>query len=303
MHRKLACVDGQIAFCGGINLIDDYRDPTYGTLAEPRFDFAVRVSGPLVADVHETMTRLWLRMQVTREAKRFDFAAALESVRAAASAGTDAEDTHMGAEEFDDDAHQPHAGMLAALVVRDNVRFRKRIEYFYRYAINQAQREILIANAYFVPGVALQNALLKAAKRGVRITLLLQGRYEYFMQHHTSRAMYGTLLDAGIEIIEYEPSFLHAKVAVFDNPQGAIATVGSSNLDPISLLLAREANIIVRDDAFAEALRGHLVAAVRDVGKQVEKKTYLHRPWHVRTLAWIAYGLMRLALFATRHRY
>jgi cardiolipin synthase len=106
----------------------------------------------------------------------------------------------------------------------------------------------------------LQTALLKAAKRGVRITLLLQGRYEYFMQHHTSRAMYGTLLDAGIEIIEYEPSFLHAKVAVFDNPQGAIATVGSSNLDPISLLLAREANVIVRDDAFAEELRGHLVA-------------------------------------------
>ena len=303
MHRKLACVDGQVAFCGGINLIDDYRDPTYGTLEQPRFDFAVRVSGPLVADVHETMTRLWLRIQVTREAKRFDFAAALEAVRLAASHGTDAEDTRIGSEEFDDDAHQPHAGMLAALVVRDNVRFRKRIEYFYRYAINQAQREILIANAYFVPGVALQTALLKAAKRGVRITLLLQGRYEYFMQHHTSRAMYGTLLDAGIEIIEYEPSFLHAKVAVFDNPQGAIATVGSSNLDPISLLLAREANVIVRDDAFAEALRGHLVAAVRDLGKQVEKKTYLHRPWHVRTLAWIAYGLMRLALFATRHRY
>ncbi len=303
MHRKLACIDGQVAFCGGINLIDDYRDSTYGSLEQPRFDFAVRVSGPLVADVHETMTRLWLRMQATREAKRFDFAAALESVRAAAGAGTDADDTHLGEDEFDDDAHQPHAGMLAALVVRDNVRFRKRIEYFYRYAINQAQREILIANAYFVPGVALQTALLKAAKRGVRITLLLQGRYEYFMQHHTSRAMYGTLLDAGIEIIEYEPSFLHAKVAVFDNPQGSLATVGSSNLDPISLLLAREANVIIRDDAFAEELRGHLVAAVRDVGKQVEKKTYLHRPWHVRTLAWIAYGLMRLALFATRHRY
>ena len=83
------------------------------------------------------------------------------------------------------------------------------------------------------------------------------------MQHHTSRAMYGVMLAAGIEIIEYEPSFLHAKVAVFDGPQGAIATVGSSNLDPISLLLAREANVFVRDDAFAEELRGHLLDAVR----------------------------------------
>ena len=93
------------------------------------------------------------------------------------------------------------------------------------------------------------------------------------MQHHTSRAMYGVMLDAGIEIIEYEPSFLHAKVAVFDGPQGAIATVGSSNLDPISLLLAREANVFVRDDAFAAELRGHLLEAVADAGKRVEKTT------------------------------
>jgi cardiolipin synthase len=303
MHRKLACIDGRLAFCGGINLIDDYRDPTYGTLEQPRFDFAVCVHGPLVADVHETMARLWLRMQVSREAKRYDFAAALASVRAAAGAGTDADDAQMGADDYGDDARQPHAGMLAALFVRDNFRFRKRIEHFYRYAIAQAQHEILIANAYFVPGVALQNALLRAARRGVRITLLLQGRYEYFMQHHTSRAMYGVLLDAGIEIIEYEPSFLHAKVAVFDGPQGGLATVGSSNLDPISLLLAREANIVVRDDAFVAELRAHLIAAVRDVGVRVEPKQHMRRPFHVRTLSWIAYALMRFALFATRHRY
>ena len=69
------------------------------------------------------------------------------------------------------------------------------------------------------------------------------------MQHHTSRAMYGVMLDAGIEIIEYAPSFLHAKVAVFDAADGGVATVGSSNLDPLSLLLAREANVFVRDDA------------------------------------------------------
>jgi cardiolipin synthase len=303
MHRKLACVDGQVAFCGGINLIDDYRDPTYGTLEQPRFDFAVRVSGPLVADVHETMTRLWLRIQVSREARRFDFAAAFEAVRAAAAAGSEGEDTRTGADEFDDDAHEPHVGVLAALVVRDNVRFRKRIEYFYRYAINQAQREILIANAYFVPGVALQKALLKAAGRGVRITLLLQGRYEYFMQHHTSRAMYGTLLDAGIEIIEYAPSFLHAKVAVFDSDQGSIATVGSSNLDPLSLLLAREANVFVRDERFVAELRGHLLDAVKRAGKRVEKSAYSKRPFVQRSLSWVAYTAMRIALFATRHRY
>ena len=93
-------------------------------------------------------------------------------------------DPHIAAEGLDAHAGaaaRDEAGLLAGLVLRDNLRFRKRIEHFYRYAIGQAQREIIIANAYFVPGVALQRALLRAAERGVRITLLLQGRYEYFM--------------------------------------------------------------------------------------------------------------------------
>jgi cardiolipin synthase A/B len=224
-------------------------------------------------------------------------------VRKAARAGTDADDPEMTAGDLGGAPGQPGEGVLAGLVLRDNFRFRKRIEHFYRYAIAQAQHEILIANAYFVPGVALQRALLRAAERGVRVTLLLQGRYEYFMQHHTSRAMYGVMLDAGIEIIEYAPSFLHAKVAVFDGPQGAVATVGSSNLDPLSLLLAREANVFVRDDAFAAELRGHLQEAAEHSGQRVEKSSHLRRPLVHRSLAWIAYGAMRFALFATRHRY
>lgn len=303
MHRKLAVVDGRVAFCGGINLLDDFRDPTHGSLDEPRFDFAVRVSGPLVADVHETMTRLWLRMQASREAGRFDFAQALQSVVDAASAGADAGDEAMTAADLDADARQPHAGLFAGLVLRDNFRFRKRIEHFYRYAIAQARREIVIANAYFVPGLALERALVRAARRGVKVTVLLQGRYEYFMQHHTSRAMYGVLLAAGIEIIEYEPSFLHAKVAVFDGPQGAIATVGSSNLDPISLLLAREANVFVRDDAFAADLRQRLLDAVEKVGVRIESAAHRQRSISTRGLSWLAYAAMRFALFATRHRY
>ncbi len=306
MHRKLAVIDGRVAFCGGINLLDDYLDPTHGKLTEPRFDFAVRVTGPLVADAHETMTRLWLRLQVTREVRTFDFAEALEAVRKAASAGTDMSDPQIAARDFDTSAHavkQAGRGLLAGLVLRDNLRFRKRIEHFYRYAIAQAKSEIVIANAYFVPGMALQRALLNAAGRGVRVTLLLQGKYEYFMQHHTSRAMYGVMLAAGIEIIEYEPSFLHAKVAVFDGPQGAIATVGSSNLDPISLLLAREANVFVRDDAFAAELRGHLLEAVQKTGVRIDSSAHTTRPFSVRGLAWLAYALMRLVLFATRHRY
>ena len=297
LHRKLCVVDKRIAFCGGINLLDDLYDPNHGPLEKPRLDFAVLVTGPLVADMHDTMTRLWLRLQVGREARQHDLEGTLHAVEKASKVGTDMADENIGK------AADAGGGAVAALVLRDNVRFRRRIEGTYRVAIAQARSEILIANAYFIPGVRLQRALLRAAKRGVRITLLLQGRYEYFMQHHASRAVYGVLLAGGIEIIEYEPSFLHAKVAVMDSASGALSTVGSSNLDPLSLLLAREANIFVRDDEFAAGLREHLLQAMAHEGRRVEPEAHLKRTLRTRGLAWLAYALIRIALYATGNRY
>ncbi len=300
MHRKLCVIDGETAFCGGINLLDDFFDPNHGELDQPRFDFAVRATGPLVADVHDTMARLWARLQVAREARERDFEGALKAVRVAARAGTD-----MGAARPATLARERGAGQgaLASLVLRDNVRFRRSIEGIYRVSIAQAKSEILIANAYFIPGVQLQRALLRAAKRGVRVTLLLQAKYEYFMQYHASRAVYGVMLNAGIQIIEYEPSFLHAKVAVMDSESGALATVGSSNLDPLSLLLAREANVFVRDDAFAAELRAHLVDAIEHQGRRVDPAEHERRPLLTRGLTWVAYGLMRMLLLVSGKRY
>jgi cardiolipin synthase len=295
MHRKLCVVDASTAFCGGINLLDDFFDPNYGTLDQPRFDFSVRVTGPLVTDVHDTMTRLWSRLQITR-----DVSGALQAVRVAARAGTDMADEGMKSEVGN--ATDADGGALAALVLRDNVRFRRSIEGNYRLAIGLAKSEIIIANAYFLPGVQLQRALLRAARRGVRITLLLQGKYEYFMQYHGSRAVYRVMLDAGITIIEYEASFLHAKVAVMDAEGGALATVGSSNLDPLSLLLAREANLFIRDDAFAGELRGHLLDAIAK-GRRVEPDEHTRWPLVARGLNWVAYALMRALLFVTGKRY
>lgn len=302
LHRKLCVVDGYVGFCGGINLLDDFYDPNHGALDQPRFDFSVRIGGPLVADMHDTMTRLWARLQVTREARQRDFGGALQAVLDAAHAGTDMRDEGMKGDVERSGAQAGGQGALAALVLRDNLRFRRSIEGNYRLAIGLARSEILIANAYFIPGVQLQRALLRAAKRGVRITLLLQGRYEYFMQFHASRAVYAVMLKAGIQIIEYEASFLHAKVAVMDAPGGALATVGSSNLDPLSLLLAREANIFVRDDAFAGELRAHLLDAIAQ-GRRVEADAITRWSRVSRGLNWVAYAAMRVALLATGKRY
>lgn len=289
LHRKLCAVDAVVAFCGGINVLDDWVDPSLGALESPRFDFAVRIQGPLVADVQLAMSQLWSRVRWKHQLEHLDFKSARRNWRALLPRlGKN------GSQPIED------PGAQAALVLRDNLRNRNRIEKAYLKAIASARHEVLIANAYFLPGGKLRRALLHAARRGVRVRLLLQGRYEYFMQYHGARPVYGQLLAAGIEIYEYRVGFLHAKVAVVD---GQWATVGSSNLDPLSLLLAREANVVVQDAGFAKTLRQRLHTAMRAHGTRLDAKTYAARPWHERLLDRVAFGMMRLGLFLTGKRY
>ena len=147
------------------------------------------------------------------------------------------------------------------------------------------------------------STVVHAARRGVRVRLLLQGRYEYFMQYHAARPVYGTLMAAGVEIYEYDASFLHAKVAVVDpDNERPWATVGSSNLDPLSLLLAREANVVVADRLFAQQLHRRLIQVIASQSTPVSA-TFGQRHWRQRLRDRLAFGLMRMALFLTGHRY
>lgn len=294
LHRKLCVVDAQLAFCGGINMLDDYIDPVYGVQDSPRFDFAVSVRGPMVLDVHRAMVQFWARMQITRQLEHMAFREASHTWKVAT-----ASDRVVGAKQGRRNKGGP-PGSYAMLVLRDNLRNRNRIEKAYRNALATARSEILIANAYFLPGRKLRRALVHAANRGVKVRLLLQGRYEYFMQYHGSRPVYGQLLAAGVEIHEYSVGFLHAKVAVVD---GRWATVGSSNLDPLSLLLAREANVVVDDAPFAQSLRACLEAAIASDGTQLDAQTYAQSPWRQRLLDRLAFGVMRLLLFLAGQRY
>lgn len=291
LHRKLCTIDGHTLFCGGINILDDMHDPNHGALEGPRFDFSVKVKGALVNTACQTMEHLWWRMQAARDARQRHLPSALHALHQAGVADIRANPDR-------------DPTIRACLVVRDNVRNRTSIERAYLHAMGLAKEEIIIANAYFLPGGRLRKALVKAAQRGVRVRLLLQGRYEYFMQYHACRPVYQTLLNAGVEIYEYEPSFLHAKVAVIDGgTEYAWATVGSSNLDPLSLLLAREANIVVQSPTFAQDLRQRLLAAIDHGGQRVPVDCYAHRNGYQRFLDRLAYGLMRLALWGAGRKY
>ncbi len=291
LHRKLCLVDKQLAFCGGINILDDFHDPTHGRLEHPRLDFAVRVTGPLVAQVRDTMLRLWQRLEAAQKFRQVQLAGAFGSLRAGMPGRRQAPVAEHAAD---------HHLAKAALALRDNLRNRTRIERAYRRAIGHARSEVIIANAYFVPGRRMRNALIQAARRGVTVQILLQGRYEYFMQYYAARPIYGVLLAAGVQIHEYAPSFLHAKVAVID---GEWATVGSSNLDPLSLLLAREANVIVQDHEFAQDLRARLLHAIAHAGQRMDADAFAQRPLRQRVGEWIAYGAMRVLLALQGKKY
>jgi len=266
LHRKLVVIDGEIAFVGGINVIDDCNTPHQ---TPPRYDYAVRIEGPVLAPIRSAMHRLWEIVTWAKLKRRYRIAPS-----AAASL-------------------PPCGEQMAAFLVRDNIRHRRDIEEAYLEAIAGARENILIANAYFLPGRRFRRALSDAARRGVQVQILLQGRIEYRLLHYATQALYGKLLNAGIRIFEYRHSFLHAKVAVIDEQW---ATVGSSNIDPFSLLLAKEANLVVLDRKFAAELRHSLDQAMQDGAQELPPQRWQQLPWHFRLLRWVSYHLVRIAI-------
>lgn len=262
LHRKIAVIDGRMAFVGGINIIDDYNVPDR---EPPRIDYAVSIEGDLVPQIRASARGLWRRIAWSH----------LRRVEARTVPSHKAELAKT---------------MQAAYAIRDNLLHRQDIERAYLKAIKSAKSEILIANAYFIPGKRFRKALIDAAKRGVKVKLLLQGRMEYILMFAT-HAFYGSFLQNGIEIYEYHKSFMHSKVAVIDNHW---ATVGSSNIDPFSLLLAREANVIVLDKGFAEELKLDIERSIQEGAIRVLPDEWVQGHYLKRMISWLVYHMVRL---------
>ena len=264
LHRKVVVVDRKIAFVGGININDDMDVPGQTSI---RHDYAVSVEGPLVEEIYNSTRRVWARVAWFRMLPgrgRDNY----RQIPSALSRGL----------------------MRASFLIRDNIRHRRDIEDAYLLAIEQAQFEIILANAYFFPGLNFRHALLNAAERGVRVVLLLQGKMDYRLLHYASHALYGFLLDAGIEIYEYHKSMMHAKVAVIDEHW---ATVGSSNLDPLSLLLSLEANVVVDDENFAKELKYSLEQAIKVGARRISERKWASQAIRLRLASWLSYGVVR----------
>lgn len=266
LHQKLCVVDGEVAFVGGINLLDDRLDLHHGRLEQPRLDYAVQVRGPVVEPIEHTVRAMWTRATFGAD-WRDELAAVVRGPQGLKRARELMRTMRLAprpvgaAAPVEDgrDTEPSQAGSVAAaFLLRDNLRQRHSILAAILQACGSAQQTIDIACPYFYPGRALRRTLVAASARGVRVRLLLQGRPDYRIAGLAASVLYRELIQGGVRIHEYMPTFLHAKVVQVD---GHWATVGSSNLDPLSLLVNFEANLAVQDGPFVQALARSLEGA------------------------------------------
>ena len=236
LHRKIVVVDGRIAFIGGINLSEDHLE---GFGAKAKQDYAVSIEGPVVDRIHhfarKALAPVRRHLNIGRPKMREDSQAA----RRAAVSGPG----------------QALGNTEVAFVCRDNRRHRSDVERAYRMAIRTARDTVWIANAYFFPGYRLLRDLRRAAARGVKVQLILQSNPDVPIARTAGQLLYESLMKDGVAIHEYCRREMHGKVAIVD---GIWTTVGSTNLDPLSLSLNLEANVLIRDAAFAATLQRRL---------------------------------------------
>ncbi|MDB5774274.1 MAG: phospholipase D/Transphosphatidylase [Herbaspirillum sp.] len=233
-HRKLLVVDGRVAFVGGINISSVYssgssfsrktkKPPTPGKSEEPWRDTHIRIEGPVAADFQTLFLNDWKQ-------QKGDPLAARNYYPAIAPAGDDIVRAIGSAPD------QPYSLIYVTLLS----------------AINSAQSQVYLTNAYFVPDPQMLTALKDAVARGVDVRLLLPGKSDSALVYYTSRSFYEELLEAGVKIYERQQALLHAKTAVID---GVWSTIGSTNLDWRSFTLNQEIDAVVLGSAFGTQMQ------------------------------------------------
>jgi len=247
LHRKIVVVDGAIAFVGGINFSAEHNTD-FGP--EAKQDYAIEVKGPIVDDIGR-----FVQEAIGSEAN-----------------------THRwwGHRSHRPAVNQQPGDAQALFVYRDNDEHRDDIEQHYLEMLGNAKEDVIIANAYFFPGYRLLREMKNAAQRGVRVRLIVQGEPDMPIVKVGAELLYNYLVEGGVEVYEYIRRPLHGKVAVADRQW---ATVGSSNLDPLSLSLNLEANLIIHDRQFNKTLRDNLERLLQEDCVRVQEDKLPKRTW------------------------
>jgi len=259
-HRKIAVVDGQVGFVGGMNVGDQHlgRDPRIGRWR----DAHVRIQGPAVAELQRIFLTDWL------------FAT---------------DECPAGPDCFPEVA-PPGEELVQIVSSGPDCRW-PTIQQLYFQAITAATDQVLIATPYFVPDPSVRAALETAALRGVDVRVMLPSKTDLRVVTSAARSYYEELLEAGVRIFEYRGGFLHAKTIAVD---GRFGCVGSANMDIRSFTLNFEVSAFVHSEAFAKALRDRFEADMADAA-EIALETFRARPRSrklVQSLAQLLSGIL-----------
>ncbi len=259
-HRKILVVDGAVGFTGGINIADPWlpEDEQGGGWR----DDMVRIVGPAVGELADCFVSTW-----SAEGGR--------PLRA------------RPVSTSDEDAPGEHRVRILSRALR-----KKRREMVRAYVANiwRARQRVWIKNSYFVPDPTVRSALERAARRGVDVRVVLPGKSDVWIVQYASRAMWGRLMKHGVRIFEWQRNVLHSKTAVID---GLWSTIGTMNLDYMSLFTNLEVNVAIKDESFGALMEA---SYERDLGHctEVDPRVFRARSLFARLVEQLLYRFRKL---------
>ncbi len=217
-HRKLLIVDGRTGFIGGVGIADEWKGK--GNAPDEWRDLHYRVEGPVVAQLQAAFNNNWLKTH---------------------------HEVLQGPQYF---PALPHTGTAAVGTFFNISRTGSTpMEMMCHMTMASAEKSLLIETPYFVPDKRMSDALCAAAKRGVKVQIIMPGKWiDQKSVRRASKKCWKPLLSAGVQLYEFQPTMIHTKLMVAD---GLFTSVGSMNLDPRSQKINDEANIMALDAAFA----------------------------------------------------
>jgi len=261
-HRKLLVVDRKVGFTGGVNLGDEWASTSAGGAGWR--DDTVRIEGPAVEQMGGIFDYGWLHIVEPLAAGRPRFQHLV--------------DTGDG------------QGSRVRVLANHYVRERRAIRQAYLRQIQRAERSVCITNSYFVPDGQIRRVLAQAVNRGAEVRVIVPGKSDVPLVRHAARKLYGRLLEAGIQLYEWQGSILHSKTAVIDRRW---CTVGTYNLDSRSLRFNLEVVAAVEDASVAGAMEDRFNEDLEHA-KPVSYEEWRRRPLHVRMLDDFFYRFHRL---------
>lgn len=262
-HRELIIVDGQVGFIGGAGISAHWLGASRPGLALPWRDTMVRVTGGIVAGLQSAFVENWI--EATGEIL----------------AGDDA---------FPYAREEPGPGNALVCCHAPSPARGSRARVLFQLLLASARRSIDINSPYFLPDGSARGELRRAAERGVRVRIITPGSTNnHPLARRASRRRYGELLLAGIELFEYQPRMIHAKILVVD---GTWSVVGSTNFDSRSFDLNDEVNLAAMDRPLAARLLGDFEADLA-ASRRITYGEWKDRPWTERVMAQLGAVLER----------